>query len=160
MKTLSKLAVLALCTFAGAARAADDPQTGHWVLDVAKSQYITSTAPKSAEATITAWGSDGVSLTIHAVTATGEQSDIQYRARYDGKPYPRTEQGPNAIAGQMVTLKRVDAQTAERTAFLAGKAIGTERWVISADHTMRTVTQSGTNAAGKPINNVLVYVKQ
>ena len=35
-----------------------------------------------------------------------------------------------------------------------------ERWVILEDSRTRTITQSGTDPQGKPINNVQVYVKQ
>ena len=85
---------------------------------------------------------------------------FQCSAEYDGKPYPRIETGPGAVAGQSVTLKRVDARTVERIIYLGAKPVGTERWVISGDGKTRTVTQSGVDVRGKTINNVLVYVKQ
>ena len=85
---------------------------------------------------------------------------FQYSGQYDGKPNPRIESGPGAIAGQMVTLRRVDARTVERIALLAGKPVGTETWASSADGKTRTGKQSGIDAAGKPIDNTLVYVRQ
>lgn len=85
---------------------------------------------------------------------------IRYSAEYDGKPYPRTEIGAAAISGQTVTLKRIDAQTVERIVYLGGKPVGTESWAISKDGKTRTVTQSGIDAHGKPINILQIYVKQ
>lgn len=160
MKRRLGLIAFSLCMVGMTVQAADDPQLGHWMLDVAKSQYVTATAPKSTELTITPYGKDGVSLTLNAVNTKGEKSVIQYSAEYDGKPYPRTETGPGAITGQSVTLKRVDALTAERIVYLGGKPVGTERWVISKDGKTRTVTQSGIDSHGKPINNVLIYLRQ
>ena len=54
----------------------------------------------------------------------------------------------------------MDAHTVERVAYLAGKKLTTERWVISPDGKTRTVTQTGTNAQGQPVNIVMVYEKQ
>jgi hypothetical protein len=140
--------------------AADDPQIGNWKLDLSKSRYVTATPPQSAAATVTPYGKDGVDLTVNMVNARGQTFVIHYSAEYDGKPYPRTETGPGALAGQSVTLKRIDAQTVERIVWLAGKPVGTERWVISRDGKTRTVTQSGIDPQGKPIDNVQVYVRQ
>lgn len=152
--------LFSLCMIGMTARAADDPQIGHWKLDLAKSKFVTATPPQSSEATVVPYGKDGVSLTVTQVTAKGDKFVIQYAAEYDGKSYPRTETGPGAIAGQTVTLKRIDAQTVERIVYLAGKPVGTERWVISKDGKTRTVTQSGTDSKGKPIDNLQIYVKQ
>ncbi len=152
--------IVSLCMFAMAAGAADDPQTGHWKMDLVKSKYVTATPPQSSEVTVTPYGKDGVSLTVNQVTAKGDKLVIQYSAEYDGKPYPRTETGPGAMTGVTVSLRRIDAQTVERIVYLAGKPIGTETWAISKDGKTRTVTQSGTDAQGKPINNLQVYLKQ
>ena len=139
---------------------AADVQTGVWKLNIAKSRYKTATSPQSQTVTIAPAGKDGVKLTVNAVNAKGETSTIEYAAQYDGKQYPRTESGANAVPGQMVALKRIDAQTVQRDVFLKGKNVGTERWVISADGKTRTVTQSGTGPDSKPIDNVIVYDKQ
>jgi len=160
MNRIAGLIVLSLCVFSQLAWAADDPQVGHWKLDLARSKYVTGRAPMSSVATVTPYGKDGVSVTIHVVNAQGEKLDIRYSAEYDGKPYPRTETGAGAVAGQSVTLKRLDARTAERIVYLAGKPAGKELWVISPDGKTRTITQSGIDPRGKPIDNVLVYNRQ
>jgi hypothetical protein len=139
---------------------AADVQTGNWKLNVAKSQYKTATPPKSQTVTIVPQGKDGIKLTVNAVNAKGEQSTIEYAAQYDGKEYPRTETGPGAVPGQMVTLKRIDDHTVERVALLKGKKLTTEKWQITADGKTRTVTQSGVGPDGKPVDNVLIYEKQ
>ena len=160
MKRAWGMIVVSLCMVFTAAHAADDPQTGHWKIDLARSKYVSAPPPQISEVAITSYGKDGVSIDVNSVNAKGEKMVIQYSAEYDGKPYPRTEIGPGAIAGQTVTLKRIDAQTVERIVYLDGKPVGTERWVISKDGKTRTVTQSGIDAHGKPINILQIYVKQ
>ena len=139
---------------------AADVQTGTWKLNVAKSRFQTSTAPRSQLVTILPDGKDGIRLSVDIVTANGDKSSIAYAAQYDGKEYPRTETGAGAVPGQTVSLTRTDNRTAERIAYLKGKKLTTERWEISSDGRTRTVTQSGVGADGKPVNNVLVYEKQ
>ena len=43
---------------------------------------------------------------------------------------------------------------------LKGKVAGMTRIVVSKDGKTRTLTQTGKNAAGQTVNNVLVYEKQ
>ncbi len=160
MKRNWGMIVFSLCMVVLTARAADDPQTGHWKIDLARSKYVSAAPPQSSEVKVTPYGKDGVSIDVNAVNAKGEKIVIQYSAEYDGKPYPRTEIGPGTISGQTVTLKRIDAQTIERIVYLGGKPAGTERWAISQDGKTRTVTQSGIDAHGKPINILQIYVKQ
>jgi hypothetical protein len=139
---------------------ADDPQAGTWKVNVAKSKFKTAPAPRSQTVTIVPAGKDGIKLTVDAINANGEKSTIEYAAQYDGKEYPRTETGAGAVAGQTVTLRRIDTHTAERVAYLKGKKLTTEKWEISKDGNTRTVTQSGVSAQGQPVDNVLVYEKQ
>jgi hypothetical protein len=159
------LAVLSLFLCSGAAWAAgaawtDDVQVGNWKINLSKSHFNTSPPPKSQTIAIVPLGKDGVKVTVDAVTAKGEKSTIEYAGQYDGKENPRTESGAGAVPGQTVSLKRIDAHTAERTTYLKGKKLVTEKWDISADGKMRTVTQSGVDPAGKPVDNVVVYDKQ
>jgi hypothetical protein len=117
-------------------------------------------APQDPTVTIVPQGKDGIKVTINVVNPKGEQLTIEYAAQYDGKEYPRTETGAGAVPGQTVTVKRIDDHTAERVAYLKGKKLVTEKWLISNDGKTRTVTQSGVGPDGKPVDNVLFYEKQ
>jgi hypothetical protein len=139
---------------------AEDVQTGRWTLNLAKSQFKTSAAPKTQIVTITPDGKDGVKVTADVVRANGANAAFAYAGQYDGKEYPRTETGDGAVPGQTVTLKRIDNHTVERITYLKGKKLVTEKWEISRDGKTRTVTQSGVGPDGKPADNVLVYDKQ
>jgi hypothetical protein len=139
---------------------AQDVQTGRWTLNLAKSQFKTSAAPKTQIVTITPDGKDGVKVTADVVRVTGANAAFSYAGQYDGKEYPRTETGDGAVPGQTVTLKRIDNHTVERITYLKGKKLVIEKWEISRDGKIRTVTQSGVGPDGKPVDNVLVYDKQ
>src|SRR5438477_7799830 len=106
---------------------AEDAQTGRWTLNVAKSQFKTSAAPKTQVVTIVTDGKDGVKVTADVVRANGAKAAFDYAAQYDGKEYPRTETGDGAVAGQMVTMKRLDKNTVERVSWLKGKKLVIEK---------------------------------
>jgi hypothetical protein len=139
---------------------AQDVQTGHWTLNIAKSQFKTSAAPKTQIVTIVPDGKDGVKVTADVVRTNGAKAAFAYSGQYDGKENPRTETGDGAVPGQTVTLKRVDNHTVERISYMKGKKLVIEKWEISRDGKTRTVTQSGVGTDGKPVDNVLVYEKQ
>src|SRR6185295_7191230 len=105
-KKLALAVVLSLITYATVFAA--DIQTGTWKVNVAKSHYKTAPAPQSQVVSVTPEGKDGVKVMVNAVNAKGEKSTISYAAQYDGKEYPRTETGPGAVPGQMITLKKID----------------------------------------------------
>jgi hypothetical protein len=139
---------------------AQDVQTGRWTLNLAKSQFKTSAAPKTQTVNIVPDGKDGVKVTGDVVRANGAKAAFAYAGQYDGKENPRTETGDGAVPGQTVTMKRVDNRTVERISYMNGKKLVIEKWEISRDGKTRTVTQSGVGSDGKPVDNVLVYEKQ
>jgi hypothetical protein len=59
-----------------------------------------------------------------------------------------------------VSLKRLDAFTAEFSQKNAGKVVITGTQAISKDGTVMTITTKGINAKGQTINDVLVFEKQ
>ena len=137
-----------------------DPQVGTWKLNVAKSKYSPGPPPRSGTIAIEPYGTDGLKVAIELWNPQGEKLTIGYSPRFDGKEYPRIETGAGAVPGQTVTIRRMDTHTIERIAYLAGKKLTTERWVISPDGKTRTVTQTGTNPQGVQVNIVMVYEKQ
>jgi hypothetical protein len=151
--------VAAAVVFVSVSGWAQDVQTGRWTLNVAKSQFKTSTAPKTQIVTIVPEGKDGVKVTADVVRANGAKAAFSYAGQYDGKENPRTETGDGAVPGQTITMKRIDNHTVERIAYLNGKKLVIEKWDISRDGKTRTVTQSGFGPDGKPVDNVLVYEK-
>ncbi len=130
-------------------------EIGTWKLNVAKSKYSPDPAPKSQSVTFAAAG-QGVKVTVEGVAADGSKTAQSYTANYDGKDAPLT----GSATTDMVSLKRINATTVERTDKKGGKVVQTLTRVVSADGKTMTITTKGTNAQGKPVNNVAVYEKQ
>ena len=92
-----------------------------------------------------------------------KKAHTEYTVKFDGKDYPSksTLDGkPNPNGDIMVSAKKVDDYTYETTAKLKGKVLGTSRTVVAKDGKTATVTQTGMNADGKPVNNKIVIEKQ
>jgi hypothetical protein len=133
-----------------------DPRVGTWKLNVANSKYNPGPAPQSQTLKIEASGK-GEKVTSEVVGADGKRTTSTYTANFDGKDYPLSG---SALGADKVSLKRIDARTTERTDKKDGKLIQTLSRVVSQDGKTMTVTGKGTNAEGKPFNNVVVFDKQ
>jgi hypothetical protein len=64
--------------------AQSNSEVGTWKLDVAKSKYVNTPAPKSDTATITPQG-DGIKNSVEGVAGDGSRIAYSYTANYDGK---------------------------------------------------------------------------
>jgi hypothetical protein len=130
------------------------PALGTWKLNVAKSKFSPGPAPKSTTVTFSAAG-QGVKAVVDGAGPDGGKIHWEYTANFDGKAYPVTG-NPD---GDMVVMKRVNANTIETAYTLKGKPTVTNTRVLSADGKTLTVTSTGTNAQGQKINNVQVFEK-
>jgi hypothetical protein len=135
---------------------AGDPQVGSWKLNIAKSKYSPGPAPKSATTKIEAAGA-ATKVIVDQVEADGTVRHWEFTANYDGKDTPVTGNNPDA---DMVARTRVDANTVKTISKKGGKVTTSQTSAVSSDGKTRTVTTTGTNAAGKAVNNVAVYDKQ
>lgn len=132
-----------------------DPLIGTWGLNIAKSKYNPGPAPKSETRTYVVVGQD-IKATSKGVDADGKQTSSQWTVNYDGKDRPATG-SPDLDA---LSLKRIDAFTAEFTQKRAGKVVATGTRVISNDGKVMTITTKGTNAKGQAFNDMEVYDKR
>ena len=132
-----------------------DPRVGTWQLDVARSRYHPGPGPKSQTLKIEAAG-QGEKVTNESVSATGQKTTTEYTAEYDGKPYPF--KGSNIA--DMVTLKRIDTHTTERTDTKGGKVMTSYHRVVSKDGKTMTVTTKGVNAQGQATDSTVVFEKK
>ena len=135
---------------------AADSNIGTWKLNLAKSKFSPGPAPKSQTLKIEAWGADSVTYTADGVDAEGKPSHWELQAKYDGKFVP-FKGNPDS---DMLAYKRIDANTVEATTTLKGKPAQVTKIVVSADGKTRTLTQTGKNAKGETVKNVVVYDKQ
>jgi hypothetical protein len=134
--------------------AQDDPLVGTWVLNVAKSKYTPGPPPKE-QTTIFEAAGQGLKATTKITDSAGTSRTVTYTANYDGKDNPVTG-NPD---WDMVSLKRINANTVEMTRKRAGKVVQTATSVVSKDGKTRTITATGVNAQGQKIHNVSVYDK-
>ena len=132
-----------------------DPLVGTWVLNVAKSKYTPGPPPKE-QTTIFEAAGQGLKVTTKGTDSAGKPTGTTYTANYDGKDYPVT----GSPDWDMVSLKRINANTVEYTRKRAGKVVQTATAVVSKDGKTRTVTSTGVNAQGQKIHNVGVYDKK
>lgn len=138
--------------------AQSNSEVGTWKLDVAKSKYVNTPAPKSDTATIKPQG-DGIKNSVEGVAGYGSRIAYSYTANYDGKDSAIS--GVGAPGGEdTIAYKRVNQNTTTSTAKKAGKVIRTSRRVVSKDGKVETITTKGTDDQGKPISATTVWEKQ
>jgi hypothetical protein len=133
----------------------DDPRIGTWKLSVAKSKYSPGPPPQSQTLKVEASG-QGEKVTSEVTNADGTSTTTVYTANFDGKDYPLT----GSPIADMVSLKRIDARTTERTDKKGGTVAQTIRRVVSADGKTMNVTVKGKNAQGQEVSNAVVFEKQ
>jgi hypothetical protein len=148
--------VLLLVTFlVGAALCfAADPNLGTWKLNEAPSK-IDAGLPKNLTVTYEAVG-DSIKATVDGVDAQGKPTHNEWTGKFDGKDYPVT----GDPSSDTRSLKKIDDRTLELTVKKGGKVTMTGRVVVAADGKSRTLTASGSDAAGKKIQSTSVYDKQ
>jgi len=134
---------------------ATDPLVGTWELNIAKSKYNPGPPLKSSSRMFEAVA-NGLKYSGKSVKADGTTLGTQWTAHFDGKDYPITGD-PNT---DTMAIKRIDKFTIEGTAKKAGKVTYRVKHIVSQDGKVSTLTVEGTDAQGKPYNNVLVFDKK
>ena len=148
------LAVAVLFASVAVCFAASDPHMGTWKLNEAKSK-IGAGAPKNHTVVYSAVG-DKVKVTVDGTGADGKPTHSEWTGNYDGKDYPVT----GNAADDSRSYTKVNDRTLRFTGKKGGKTVMTGEVVVSADGKTRTVTTSGTDAAGKKYTSTVVYDKK
>jgi len=151
----ARTTVLMLVTLFGATMCfAANPSLGTWKLNEAKSK-LSPGLPKNVTVKYEAAG-DNIRGTIDGVDGQGKPTHAGWTGKFDGKDYPVT----GDPSSDTRAIKQIDERNYELTVKKGSKVTMTGKAVISADGKSRTVTVSGTNAAGKKIESTAVYDKQ
>jgi len=147
---LMLISFVLLSTAPGAA-AQQDPLMGTWHLNIAKSTFHFSVAPKNNVHTYQPFGADGVTATADVEDAAGRKIHFTYSIKFDGRFY--------AVIGDpardQTSLKRLDLYTGEGANTKDGKVINTSRHILSKDGRTLTVTLKGAKGT-----DIRVYEKQ
>ena len=135
---------------------------GTWKLNAAKSKYEPAElGNKSGTTTYTFSGND-VSVKIDQVNVKGQKVHVEYKATLDGADHPwiGTIDGKPNLTQDALSFRQLNANTYHVENKLKGKVMTINHIVVAGDGKTRTVTVTGTNAAGQKIKNVVVYDKQ
>jgi hypothetical protein len=155
MTARSAFAWLVAILLLGPVAAQEDPFTGTWELNVAKSKMQPATASKSEIIRYTITGNEEDFLS-DAVTIEGYSESIKYTARYnDGKSYPFsiTIDGRVTNPGAQTMVKKIDTWTRERYNVRDGKPVIASRRVVSKDGQTMTITILRLDAQGRELVN-------
>lgn len=137
------------------AHAQDDPFTGTWVLNVARSKMQPASASKSEIIHYKITG-DEEDFLSDAVTIEGYPESIKYTARYNdskGYPFSITINGKVTNPGAMTMVKKIDTWTRERYNVRDGKPVIASRRVVSKDGKTMTITILRVDVQGNEVVN-------
>jgi hypothetical protein len=136
------------------ARAADDPMSGTWKVNLAKSKFDPGPAPKSLTATIKV-ENDTEAFMAEGTDATGNPTHTMFTARIGGPDAPVT----GIAYADTVSLKRVKPNHIVVTMKKGGKVTMTVHVVVAEDGKSRRLTYEGKNQNGKAVHDEVVYDK-
>jgi hypothetical protein len=128
-----------------------DPLVGTWKLNIEKSTFHFSRAPKSSVHKYEPYGADGIKATAELVDADGKKIHFTYAMNFDGKFYPVI----GDPARDMTSLKRSHVYTGVGANMKDGKVINTSRHILSKDGKTLTVTLVSPKG-----NDIRIYEKQ
>jgi len=135
---------------------AADPFVGTWKLNVANSKVTDPSAmPKSLIYKAVAID-NGIKDIFDGVDAEGKAFHMEAPAIYDGKDHP-IKGDPRA---DMLSIRRIDANTVLVVIKKAGKAISKLQITVSKDGKTRTVAGNSITPKGQPYSGTFVYDKQ
>lgn len=158
-RVLCVLAVIVAAAFVvGPMMAQTSPFVGTWKLNVAKSKFEGTPAPKSLTRTVTAEG-NALKYAFEGEAADGSKISYGFTAKLDGSDSAVTGTGMQGGA-DTVALTKVSAHKITGVTKKDGKKIGTALVDISMDGKTITVKTTGQTADGKAIKTEQVYDKQ
>jgi hypothetical protein len=151
---ISLLVALAIVLGAGSVLLAqNNPFVGTWKLNLASSKYNPGPPPQSQTRM---WDASGMVM-VSGVGATGKPFSYGYSVKGDGKDYPTTGAIPNHA--DMISTKKIDANTYEAKFSKAGKQVETTTFTVSNGGKTLTIHAMGSADAGF-VENVQVLDKQ
>jgi len=134
-----------------------DPWIGTWKVNLAKSTYSPGPKPTVAATVKMEPSAGGLKITIDGADPQGQPTHTETVGKFDGKDNPvQGAPAPNTTTA----YKRIDNRTFEGAGKVDGKPTTITRVAISTDGKTLTATQTGKNAQGESIKNVIVADKQ
>ena len=146
------LAIAGVAMTSIVARAADDPMSGTWKVNLTKSKYDPGPAPKSLTATIKV--ENGTEIFVSdGVDGAGNATHAMFTAKIGGPDAPVT----GIPYADTISLKRVKPNHTVATLKKGGKVTMTVHVVVAEDGKSRRLTYEGKNEKGKAVHDEVVY---
>lgn len=153
-RRIGLLAALVFVLAAGSVLLAQsNPFVGTWKLNLTSSKYNPGPPPQSQTRT---WDASGMVM-VNGVGATGKSFSYGYSVKGDGKESPTMGEIPNKA--DMISTKKIDANTYEATFTKGGKKVETTTFKVSNGGKTLTIHAMGSAHAGF-VENVQVLDKQ
>lgn len=153
-RRIAVFAALVIVLAAGSVLLAQsNPFVGTWKLNVASSKYNPGPPPQSQTRT---WDASGMVM-VKGVGATGKPFSYGYTIKGDGKESPTMGEIPNKA--DMISTKKINANTYEAEFTKAGKQVETTTFTVSNGGKTLTINAKGSADAGF-VENVQVLEKQ
>jgi hypothetical protein len=125
---------------------------GTWTLNVAKSTYNASPAPRSGTSLLTPAAGGAMHLLQDQITADGSRRRIETTTPFDGKDHP-----VDALPGVTYALTRVNDFIYVLLAKEKGAVSSTTLTVVSSERNTRTSTTVVVTPDGRTVANIAVY---
>ncbi len=153
------LVVLTVAALSAAVVFGQDMFAGVWRENIAKSTYSPGPPPRGPQFTKIEPVEFGLRVVEDGVSATGQKTHGEFIVKFDGRDYAfnSTLNGkPNPNADEVVSARRIDESALELTFKNRGAVVARQKIVISRDARSQIVTQTVTNAQGRPIISTII----
>jgi hypothetical protein len=154
MRTLIVLTIVLVSPGAGAQTRVDSG-IGTWTLNLQKSTYGGSPAPKSGVSRLVPADGGRTRVSQDQVTAQGTERHTEVTVAFDGKDYDVP-----GLPGVTYAFTRVNDSIYVLVAKEKGVVTSHTLTVVSPDGSTRTSTTVGVNPEGKTVANIAVYERQ
>jgi hypothetical protein len=141
-------------TSGAGAKTKDSPLAGTWKADLSKSQRDPNHQFQSLTLRFEV-SDEAVSLTFTGVNAAGKEESGTRKFRPDGKEYPVA-----AAPGVVEMARWVGTNTLEIVAKKDGKVAGESAYEVAKDGKTLTSKVKGTDAKGRPFEQVIVFDRE
>ena len=132
-----------------------DSWIGAWTLNLQKSTYGASPAPKSGVSRLVPADGGRTRVSQDQVTEQGMERHIEVTAAFDGKDYEVP-----GLPGVTYAFTRVNDSIYVLVAKEKGVVTSTTLTVVSPDRNTRTSTTTAVDPQGKTVANIAVYDRQ
>jgi hypothetical protein len=145
--------LIAICVFATALLAADNPFVGTWKLNLAKSKFAPGTQPKEVTVVFEAAG-DQIKRVVTGVDEDGQPINENDTIAWDGQDH-----GINQ-PGLTVAVTKISDRAVKFALKREGKVLASGRATVSKDGKSIISTEKGEDLKGRKLDSVETLEKQ